>query len=61
MIFLKEWFKRSEYPSNIIPVGAVPVVAVDYGVDGADHTVKGFYDPSTGELHIQEFWPGEPA
>jgi len=41
------------YPVNFIPVGAEMVVGVDTA-GGVDTTVRGFYDPATGEYHIQE-------
>jgi hypothetical protein len=52
-LFKKEWFKVSEYPSDFIPNGAEIFVGVDYGLEPS-YTVKGFHDPETGEIHIQE-------
>jgi hypothetical protein len=37
-----------------IPVGAQVIIGVDHSKDG-DTTVKGFYDPDTGEYHINEY------
>lgn len=45
--------KVSDYPTDFIPAGAEAIIGVDYSEDG-DCTVRGFYDPNTGELHIQE-------
>lgn len=52
-MFKKEWIKTSDYPSDFIPAGAKVFVGVDYGSPDGDYTVKGFYDPKTGEIHIQ--------
>lgn len=54
-VFKKEWFKASDCPRDFIPAGAEIFVGVDRGSPDGDYTVKGFYDPKTGELHIQEF------
>lgn len=43
--------KISEYPPNFLPAGSI---AIDQGNEDGDYTVKGFYDPKTGEYHIQE-------
>ena len=43
--------KTSDYPSYILPVGSI---AIDQAEENGDFTVKGFYDPKTGEFHIQE-------
>jgi len=43
----------SEYPKDFIPKGSKAFVACDYATDG-DATVYGFYDPKTGEFHIQD-------
>ena len=43
----------SDYPTDLIPAVAELIIGVDYSKDG-DCTVKGFYDPKTGEYHIQE-------
>lgn len=45
--------KISDYPADFIPAGAVEILGVDIA-PGGDCTVKGFYDPRTGEYHIQE-------
>ena len=45
--------KVSDCPADYIPDGAEAIIGVDYSDDG-DCTVKGFYDPKTGEYHIQE-------
>ena len=45
------WIKTSDWPANIIPAGAI---AIDQASEDGDCTVKGFYDPATGEFHIQE-------
>lgn len=45
------WIKTSDWPANIIPAGAM---AIDRASEDGDCTVKGFYDPATGEFHIQE-------
>lgn len=50
-LFDPAWIKTSEWPANIIPAGAI---AIDQASDNGDCTVKGFYDPATGEFHIQE-------
>lgn len=48
VFFKKEWFKVSEYPSNIIPADAK-----EFSIHEDDCTVKGFY-ASNGDVHIQE-------
>lgn len=53
-VFKKEWFKISEYPSDFIPSGAKTFIGIDHASPDGDCTVKGFYDPETGEFHIQE-------
>ena len=45
------WVKTSEYPTNFLPAGSI---AIDQTSENGDCTVKGFYDPKTGEYHIQE-------
>lgn len=52
-LFDPDWFKSSDYPSDFIPAGAAVILGVDMATD-EDYTVKGFFDPSTGEYHIQE-------
>ena len=47
-MFKKEWFKTSEYPSNIIPSDAR-----EFTITEEDCTVKGFY-AGNGDIHIQE-------
>lgn len=47
-VFKKEWFKISEYPSNVIPADAKM-----FTITEDDCTVKGFYDLN-GDVHIQE-------
>lgn len=54
-VFNKDWLKISEYPSDFIPNGAEVFIGIDYASPDGDYTVKGFYDPKTGEIHIQEF------
>lgn len=44
--------KVSDCPTDFIPAGAKIIIGVDMADD--DCTVKGFYDPKTGEYHIQE-------
>ena len=39
----------SDWPANIIPAGARILSAHEAGC-----TVKGFFDPATGQIHIQE-------
>ena len=45
--------KTSEFPANFIPAGAKEFVFEDKS-EGGICTIKGFYDPTTGEQHIQE-------
>lgn len=45
--------KGSGCPTDFIPAGAKIIIGVDMAKDG-DCTMKGFYDPKTGEYHIQE-------
>ena len=45
------WIKVSDYPDNLLPAGSI---AIDQASEDGDCTVKGFYDPKTGEIHIQE-------
>ena len=45
------WIKTSEYPPNFLPAGSI---VIDQTSEDGDCTVKGFYDPKTGEYHIQE-------
>ncbi len=45
------WIKRSEYPAGTAPPG---VIGIDVGDADSDCSVVGFYDPATGEIHIQE-------
>lgn len=47
-VFKKEWFKISEYQSNIIPADAK-----EFTITEDDCTVKGFYT-ANGDVHIQE-------
>ena len=51
--FDPSWIKTSEYPADFVPSGAV---VIDQASEDGDCTVavKGFYDPKTGEFHIQE-------
>lgn len=47
---------RSAYPDNFIPKKAKAFVSIDFAEGGdcqANCIVRGFYDPSTGEYHIQ--------
>ena len=41
--------KISEYPVDFIPDGAQIIISVS-----TDYIIKGFYDPKTGEYHIQD-------
>ena len=41
--------KISEYPADFIPDGTQIIIIVSTGF-----IIKGFYDPKTGEFHIQE-------
>jgi hypothetical protein len=54
------WIKSSEYPADFLPAGSI---AIDQASEDGTCTVKGFYDPKTGETHIQEatYSPGEPC
>jgi hypothetical protein len=45
------WIKASDYPTDFLPAGSI---AIDQASENGDCTVKGFYDPKTGEYHIQE-------
>lgn len=45
----KEAVKISEYPPNFIPAGAIAISETEDGC-----TVKGFFDRTTEETHIQE-------
>lgn len=45
------WIKTSEYPPDFLPTGSI---GIDQSSENGDCTVKGFYDPKTGEYHIQE-------
>ena len=47
------WIKTSDYPADFLPAGSI---AIDQASEDGDYTctVKGFYDPATGEYHIQE-------
>lgn len=56
-VFDKKSLRKSEYPSDFIPAGAELFIGFDRGSDDGDYTVKVFYDPKTGETHIQEFGP----
>ncbi len=47
----QSWIKTSEYPPNFLPAGSI---AIDQSSENGDCAVKGFYDPATGEYHIQE-------
>lgn len=47
----QSWIKTSEYPSNFLPAGSI---AINQASEDGECTVKGFYDPATGEYHIQE-------
>jgi hypothetical protein len=44
----------SNVPADFIPSGAVIISGSDCMGVNEDYTVKGFFDPSTGEYHIQE-------
>ena len=44
---IDDWI--SEWPRDIIPAGAVLIVVEEDGT-----VVKGFYDPETEVIHIQE-------
>lgn len=46
--------KISDYPENYIPNGAQIIVAYDEGSKYGDCSIKAFFDPKTGEYHIQE-------
>lgn len=46
------WIKRSDWPANVIPAGAEAFAQTD---EAGDCTVMGFYDPASGEIHIQGF------
>ena len=52
-IFDSSKIKMSDCPADFIPAGAEIIIGVDMARD-SDTTVKGFYDPATGEYHIQE-------
>lgn len=52
--FKEDWFKVSNCPSDFIPSGAKVFIGIDHASPDGDCTVKGFYDPETGEFHIQE-------
>jgi hypothetical protein len=56
-VFRKEWIKTSEYPGDFVPKGAEIFIGVDQGSPDGDYTAKGFYDPKTGEFHVQEVTP----
>jgi hypothetical protein len=44
--------KTSPYPSSVVPPG---VVLIDRLTPvSEEYDIKGFYDPETGELHIQQ-------
>jgi hypothetical protein len=47
----QSWIKTSDYQPNFFPAGSV---AINQASENGDCTVKGFYDPKTGEYHIQE-------
>lgn len=49
----QRWIKISEYPPNFLPAWSI---AIGQASEDGDCTVKGFYDPATGEYHIQEVW-----
>lgn len=49
--FYIKQIKFSDYPSNVIPDKAIYFTEVD--VEYGYTTVKGFYDTSNGEIHIQ--------
>ena len=55
------WIKRSNVPADFIPSGAVIISESDCMVTDEDYTVKGFFDPSSGEYHIQEIVRNNPA
>lgn len=50
---LVEWDRKfiSDYPSDFLPAGSVEV---SQSSEDGSFTVKGFYYPFSGELHIQE-------
>lgn len=52
--FNQEQVAISEYPSDFIPAKAPIFVGMDLGSPDGGCTVKGFFDPNTGEYHIQE-------
>ncbi len=52
------WIKTSDYPPNFLPAGSI---AIDQASENGDCTVKGFYDPKTGEYHIQEVLHNQTA
>ena len=52
--FDKDMIKISEYPADFIPNGCKVFVGFDTASPNGDCTVKGFYSPITGEIHIQE-------
>lgn len=45
-----EWIQISKYPSNYIPPNCEEFSHID-----EYSSIKGFYDPDSEELHIQEF------
>lgn len=51
------WLKTSNIPANLIPAGCTAVS--QSSEDG--RTVKGFYDPKDGVMHIQEVDQGKAA
>jgi len=45
------WIKTSDCPADFLPAGTI---VIDQADENGDCTVKGFYDPKTGEFHVQE-------
>ena len=53
-LFDPAWIKWSNVPADFIPSGAVIIGGSDCMGVNEDYTLKGFFNPSTGEYHIQE-------
>ena len=51
-LFDPAWIKWSDVPADFIPSGAI-IIGGDMATD-EDYTLKGFFNPSTGEYHIQQ-------
>ena len=51
VIMCREWFKKSEYPSDFVPKDGKVFIEVDHAKNGSDCTVKGFY--KDGKFHVQ--------